>query len=1209
MPNLKHVKIFPPIGIARLGNSPEWFIGPELPFPAPPQPPSDGKYKDAQCRVRKQAQRFRLWGYFDDGSDRELTTTDGAIQWTVHLANAKAVFQGEAGGLIDPGTRTLNGANDTATFANGTYKNAGHTVEVPLGGALTDDHGRLVVYGGYGDSGPTTGTSPTDFWGNAGWYDDVSDGPVNATIQVGGQSFTADGAWVICPPPRFAPSTYAPITLYDTMREVAIEKGLPGTPAASATPSFVNEIWPILTRGIGILRVQASSFNPGDHSSLASVIPPGPGQDTARQMILGKLSNPTGANNVGQANQPNNMPLVYTSGGGLGANPQDVSPTLRKFQYDQMAAWSAGSFVNDWPPVAPTAITPDGLTRAALENCIGAPFYPGIEATVTVNDGSLKYVEAFRLDQSGMNAGDVTKGMARPWQADFTACRSSDSADSPGWWPSARPDFIYPDGSATAAKWTRVDFSYQDMVNNWSQLGFIVDPGTGLAVERERTAVCKDCFIITDRNEIGKEEAQALINANEQIVDAFYVVVEGYAPSDLGITTATPNPMQLQAWAPHIAFNPVPGQMFQRVNDMALENNGALTQTQRITFGYNIYFTGTNDFTLDVVPVQINATVLAVSSSATIDLTKTDAPYMDHGPISWLSNDTRVFKLQPGQTVVGAPPLGSDPLGFIQGVLTTLRTLNNTQPTQAYNAFEGLPAGETGAAELEWLPTIGGQPVYNFALCRVRYRATVTQATGVRLFFRLFQTASTGTEYNSSTTYKVGGQGGVKIPLLGIQGGELVTIPFFASGRVPTTADLNSQTDDFNKQDINPGSGGHEAYMYYGCWLDINQNQPQDKRYPIQPSPANGPFLSGTLYSIADLIRGTHQCMVTEINVDWDTITPQGISTAACDRLSQRNLAIDHSDNPGSADTHRVQHTFAIHPTIQRPLPGQGPDELMISWGNTPVGTTATVYLPGVQASDILNLAARKFNLQTLEKVDDHTVRCHTAGVTYLPIPSAGEVDLAGLITLELPPTVRRGQTFRVVVRQVMDSPAPQPRQQPAINTPAIAARAASVRTPKPSRHILGAFQFSIQVKTANEILPVDERTLHLIRGVAERIPTDNRWYPVFQRYISQLGARVIALGGDKRYPEPHPDPEHREEQRTGYEGKISGLLYDRFGDFEGFWLDTEDGRRHFHNREKQVEELVREAWERRIAVLVLVEKGEREEPQTIVLLRPPSGV
>jgi hypothetical protein len=80
MANLKTVKIFPPIGIARIGNSQEWYIGPELPFPAPPPIPADGKYKDNQCRVRRQAQRFRLWGYFDDNTDRELTVADGDVQ-------------------------------------------------------------------------------------------------------------------------------------------------------------------------------------------------------------------------------------------------------------------------------------------------------------------------------------------------------------------------------------------------------------------------------------------------------------------------------------------------------------------------------------------------------------------------------------------------------------------------------------------------------------------------------------------------------------------------------------------------------------------------------------------------------------------------------------------------------------------------------------------------------------------------------------------------------------------------------------------------------------------------------------------------------------------------------------------------------------------------------------------------------------------------
>lgn len=1204
MPNLQKVKIFPPIGIARLGNSPEWFLGPELPFPAPPPIPLDGHYKDNQCRIRRQAQRFHLWGYFDDGTNRELTAADGTIQWTVHLANSKAVFRGEAGGLIDPGSRTLNGPNDSASFANGAYHFSGQTVEVPLGNAITDQDGNLIVMGGFGFSSSPTGNGLADFLDNSGWHDDVSDGPVNATITVGGQQFQAVGAWVICPPPRFAPGTYSPISLYDTIRQYNIDKGL--LPQPPATPSFVNDIWPILTRGIGMTRVAAASFGAGDHGSLSNVIPPGPGQDATRQAILNKLGNPSGTDNVGQANQPADMPLLFSggsmpiSGGGLPpASETDVPPSLRPFQYAQMTAWSQGNFANDWPAVAPTVITPDGLTQAALENCVGAPFYPGIEATILVKDGRINYVEPFRFDQSILSAGDVTRAMARPWQADFTDCSGGGASDFPAWWPAARPDSVYPQGSSSPADWTRgLVSSLQDMVDNWFRLGFVVDPGTGFAVETERTVVCRDCFIITDRNEIGKEEAQALVNAGQSITDAFYVVVEGFAPSDLGITTANPSPMQFQAWAPKIAFSPVPTQMTQLVNDMSLENNGALNQPQRITFGYNISFTGTNDFTTDVVPIQLIASILGLTSIAVIDLTKVDSPYMDHGAISWLSTDTRVFKLQPTQSISGAPALGNDPLAFIQGLLSYLRT--SLSPAQASAVFDSLPADEN-ASQLEWLPTLNNQPVFNFALCRVRYRATVTTATNVRVFFRLFQTAATGTEYNSATTYRVGGHPGVKIPLLGIQGGELVTIPFFAEARVPTTVNLNQQSDSNNVQSIPPGAGGQETYMFYGCWLDINQ--PNDLRFPIQPAPADGPF-TGSFLSIADLIRGTHQCMVAEINFDPDLITTQGISTASSGKLSQRNLAIDHGENPGSLETRRVQHTFAIHPTTSKPLRKQGPDELMISWGNTPVGTDATIYLPGLRVSEVLDLAARNFNLQTLTRVDDHTIRCKTAGVTYIPIPAAIGVDLAGLITLELPPTIRKGQVFRLVVRQVMDTPAPKPVRPPGVIVAASVTRAAAAvveRKPTPSRYILGAFQFSVQVKPASELLVPDERDLRVIEKVVAKIPLENRWYPVFQRYISQLGGRVTALGGKPPGGEPGPG-----EKRIAYEGKISGILFDRFGDFEGFWLDTEDGKRRFRSREKEIEELVRAAWAKRIPILVIVEKEDRDKPQTIVLLRPP---
>jgi L-lysine epsilon oxidase C-terminal domain len=997
------------------------------------------------------------------------------------------------------------------------------------------------------------------------------------------------------------------------MRQVAIAQNLPGTPQPAATPSFVGDIWPILERGIRMLRVAANTFGAGDHGSLSTVVPPGAGQDAARAAILGKLANPGGTDNVGQPNTPDNMPLLYT-GGPLGSDPADIPPTLRPFQYTQMAAWSAGAFVDDWPPVSPTTITPDGLTRAALENCVGASLFPGIEATVTANDGSLTYTEAFRLDQTGLNPGDVTKGMARPWQADFTDC-SSGGPDQPAWWPAARPDSVYPQGSTTAADWTRgIVTSIPDMVANWFRLGFIVDPGTGLAVETERTVVCKDCFIITDRDQIGEEEATAVITANQEIQDAFYVVVEGFAPSDLGISTANPNSTQLQAWAPTIAFNPMPTEMSQRVNDMLLEDDGALGQAQRITFGYNFSFTGTNDFTSDVVPIEVIASIQGLSSNATIDLTQVDSPYMDHGSISYLSDDTRVFKLQPGQSVVGAPALGTDPLAFIQGVLTYMNTVMTSQ--DAYAAFEALPALENAQDQLEWNPTINMIPVFNFALCRVRYRATVTTAPNVRVFFRLFQTAATGTEYNSATTYRVGGGHGVKIPLLGIQGGELVTIPFFAEARKAANINLNNQTDTNNVQNIAPAPGGtgDESYMYYGCWLDINQ--PNDPRFPIQPSPPDGGPFTGPLLSVADLIRGTHQCMVTEISFDLDPVIPAGVSTANCERLSQRNLAIDNSDNPGSLDTHRVQHTFAIHPTTSKPLPKQGPDELMIAWGNTPPGSLATVYLPGVRVSEVLDLAARNFNLQTLERVDDHTVSCRTGGVTYIPIPADGALDLAGLITVDLPASVRRGQNFKIVLRQIVHTPAPQPTVQHPVAPQAKArgrrvSQARTERRATPSRHILGAFEFAVQVKTAKEILPGDERNLTAIERAAQKIPPENRWYPVFQRYIGQLRGRVAALGGGLRGPTPGTGPgpgpgSGPEPERISYEGKVSGLLYDRFGDFEGFSLETEHGERKFFSREKAIAELAERAWGERLRIEVRVEPPALHRPRWIVVRGKP---
>jgi hypothetical protein len=89
---IAYCKIYPGVGIARLGNSPdEFFIGPET--PGEPASPIGG-FKDDACRIKRQAARFRLYAFDkDNGCIGEVTAGEGIdITWTVHLANAKASY-------------------------------------------------------------------------------------------------------------------------------------------------------------------------------------------------------------------------------------------------------------------------------------------------------------------------------------------------------------------------------------------------------------------------------------------------------------------------------------------------------------------------------------------------------------------------------------------------------------------------------------------------------------------------------------------------------------------------------------------------------------------------------------------------------------------------------------------------------------------------------------------------------------------------------------------------------------------------------------------------------------------------------------------------------------------------------------------------------------------------------------------------------------
>jgi hypothetical protein len=111
------IRVHPGIGMARLGDSDEFFIGPEAPGDVPnpgndpDMPdgpgPDGGTYRDSQMRLKRQAQRFRIYAYDDEGNaTAEIKLHDPdvkTISWRVHARNLKAAnyaFQGAY--LFDP---------------------------------------------------------------------------------------------------------------------------------------------------------------------------------------------------------------------------------------------------------------------------------------------------------------------------------------------------------------------------------------------------------------------------------------------------------------------------------------------------------------------------------------------------------------------------------------------------------------------------------------------------------------------------------------------------------------------------------------------------------------------------------------------------------------------------------------------------------------------------------------------------------------------------------------------------------------------------------------------------------------------------------------------------------------------------------------------------------------------------------------------------
>ncbi len=602
---------------------------------------------------------------------------------------------------------------------------------------------------------------------------------------------------------------------------------------------------------------------------------------------------------------------------------------------------------------------------------------------------------------------------------------------------------------------------------------------------------------------------------------------------------------------------------------------------------------------------QINAggSIPRGATCATIfELTAGADPYFTNidpaqNNVFYLSQDLRVFKAVPALNntpVGGGPAFGAD---SVSGAFTYITQLlgylnNNFSDPSGFDPFSTLLPGQSGAlsgdssvtpvtvdihipSTFPPIPTINIYNNYNFAVARVRLRGLSGDvASKVKVFFRLWSTQTADTDFQPSDTYLSTQTGGhPSAPLVGV-GNH--TIPFFATGNLGSNSDYNP--GGVNNKDITLDIGDSK-WAYFGCFLNVYD----------QTNVING-------QQIQALLNGTHHCLVAEIASDDAPILNSSAVTLSpenSDKLAQRNLQFTSSDNPGGAASHRIPQTFDVRPSLAlADSPGMlmnYPDELMIDWGNTPVGSTANIYWPQVNASDVLALASKLYSFSELSAPDAHTVSCPvTQGVTYVPIPPGSGDNFAGLLTIDLPTTVVTGQEFNVVVRRITTRRNIQ--KYGGQRGLAIAVRSGLASSPEGEslkvnadttafsvvrqafrnwRYVTGTFQIRIPVGTPATLLGPERNTLAILKWRLLKMSPANRWYPVLQRYLVYLGARVSELGGNPDTVPPSPlgywevPSVDVVEHGLAHSGKITEVNFGCNGRMEGFVLRECCGREH----------------------------------------------
>ena len=713
--------------------------------------------------------------------------------------------------------------------------------------------------------------------------------------------------------------------------------------------------------------------------------------------------------------------------------------------------------------------------------------------------------------------------------------------------------------------------------------------------------VDRNFYFTADKSTFGIDE----ITSGTSFVsfaDAFWLVVEGFTLTAVSAAVSAANP-QLGGPFAGAGVTMTPGAPIG-------ESGAAAGDVQRVAVPYSVQFMTKSAFPLTHQPPKELLLTASLSISGhpgqqareflaetVIELTAGQNPSFQNvnpsfGNVFYLSQDVSVFTVTPGLdpapvhgvSTAWNPSAASPPNDYITRLLAALNgDAGFTTPSTPDPFLTSFPSQFLTDGDSSVAYKTGSDRNYNFAVARVRLSGPAgTTAPGVRVFFRLFVTQTSDTDYQPSTSYpsQLDSSG---LPLIPLAAPDGETVPFFASA---AGAGGDFGTGAPNQRDITVTNGAGETWAYFGCYLDV-----------FNPA-----------YSLKAF--GTHHCIVAQIAFDdAPIISSNGIpaSPEHSDKLAQRNMEINFAGNPSSLASRLIPQTFDLRPSpVADDASGpelDRPDELMITWGSVPPGSTASIYWPQADAPAIVAAAGQLYSTHQLTASDAHTLQLPvTTGASYVPVPSGLTENVAGLLTIELPPVIKRGQEYNAVVRRLSSRRAD-------VNDAAAGPDAGAVE--RNWRFVVGTFLVKIPVAAERSLLAAEEDTYAIFSWRFENLAPASRWYPVLERYLGYLAERVNAFGGNAGAIQPSPTgagpvtgprPAGLDE-RTG---KVTGVCYDRFGDFEGFLLETESGHeRAYRAREAALEKQVRFAWLDRAVITVISRDGQPDVPVTVILRRP----